>query len=154
MAYRPFGRAAQSGPVQLDLFAPIERSEPVRVTAAVPEPATAAFFRDSYGRDHPMRVGTEPVTDLLPPGTVVEMSYGTGPYIVVEVVPYERGFHLSMSGEAAFLAKRTKGSLKPEHYIGDVVAVEGRLLKAFASQEHEVFIRRFNAEAAALLEAA
>jgi len=74
------------------------------------------------------------VGDLIQPGSVVRTSYGTGPYIVVDIG------HYSYYGVEAhsLVCKDMDG--RGRYYLNELVAVDGRILKLFLANEDEVFI--------------
>lgn len=136
MAYRRFGLAAQPGPAQLDLFAPIERPS---------APVTAE----------------KSIHDLVPLGTVVEASsHCTGPYIVtkVEAVPGMKGVYtFYMTKESLFIDDPSIRTLLPKSpwYFCMRTVVDGRIRRdGHDDFRDETFIRGFNERAAAMLRAA
>lgn len=87
--------------------------------------------------------GQPEVDGLVVPGDTVWTSYGSGPYVVKAVNPYDcqglRCFSLvllDLGGEGRRRKREADG------WINEVVAVDGRLLKLFTRNEDEVFVAR------------
>ena len=117
--------------------------------------------------------GEATVPELLPPGTIVATSYGTGPYIVVRVRgpwfydpsgaadPYRRSTRAAPDGRETFphwslelcrvgefVAKRP---LAGSAHVNECVAVGGRVLHLFAGNDDEVIRQGFDEAAAAAI---
>lgn len=79
--------------------------------------------------------GGPTVHDLCPAGTIVKTSYSTGPYTVFSVSPRMwrglRSWSLTCSAV---------GKQKPEFYMNEYVAVDGRILHLFSNNDSEVMI--------------
>lgn len=133
---------------QLDLFQD--------TTPLTPEPVVVSKSPESPRYRVPLRVPTQPVTDLVRPGTVVRADDDTRRFIVVWLRHFEDGYNFGMVSEADFLARPTIRSLKSEYYFAYIIAVGGRLVYAFdvEGDEREKFICGFNADAAELLRVA
>lgn len=113
-----------------------------------PETFACNTFTASLGETLPgvyreTPVGQPNAADLCPPGTIVRTSDGTGAYIVLccslhawhDPAGARAWSHHSL---ALTLADRPHKS--PQHWINELVAVDGRLLQLFGNNSDEIFI--------------
>lgn len=104
--------------------------------------------------DYRYRLATGPIEAIVRPGSTVETSYGTGPYVVLRVAgPYTSGWftkdvypaHWSLClATVANLSDPLKRRPKEDSWINEVVPVDGRLLKLFEVNTDEVFVTGFH----------
>jgi len=83
-------------------------------------------------------------SQLVHPGSIVKTSYGTGPYVVESLHEYEHyGIKLiSLICSLPAAPRRKDGKMKgePDGWLNDYVAVDGRLLSLFLTNEDEVLV--------------
>lgn len=104
--------------------------------------ADSGFLDLQQYRQTPL--GQPEVDSLVFPGDTVWTSYGSGPYVVREVVAQGCRGMRCFTLVLVDLGEDKPGKRKREAngWINEVVAVDGRLLKLFANNCDEVFIAR------------
>lgn len=110
------------------------------------EPSAKTSTDDGYTfRETPE--GQPTVADLVKPGMTIRTSYGTGGKVLSVDGPFTE--QLQPGGQVyppSYTIVLTKNGKKPDGWINELVAVDGRILKLFENNDDEVFLE---AEAAA-----
>jgi hypothetical protein len=103
-----------------------------------------AFLHQLNDRDIPvdklrLRQGTQPVPEILKPGMKVFTSYGRETIYTVHSIAKHTQNRDFVYPAHYTITCRHKNS-KPQYFLNEIVAVNGRLLKLFADADDEIFI--------------